>query len=394
MSWRLNREARATFCLLAVLSLFLGPSRSAAQQQPDVLVVVADDERVEPMAVMPHVQSFFTDQGTTYTNTYETPLCCPSRASIFSGRYPHNTGVWDDKSASKFQPWFSMQRVLSQAGYRTGIIGKYLNDISPLEAPWFDYRAELDNTASVERYQAPRLVQQFFDGGPTKPWFLYFSSHDPHGTWTDPPPADGQPIPTFAPALSYDELDLSDKDRSVQEAAAHFDAVKVKHAYYGQYAEVELLDDELREVLSIARQNRGARPLLAIYISDNGFQWGEHGLIQKGWPYWESIHVPLVVRWRGLASGATDGRLVSNVDLAPTVYQATHLDPGYTQDGQSLLRRPEPQCPAGRRPETPVVRVGETEPRVRAVRKRVDRGLRFAGRPLPARREQRRQARP
>ena len=79
---------------------------------------------------------------------------------------------------------------------------------------------------------------------------------------------------------------------------------------------------------------------LALFTSDNGFMWGEHELESKGWPYQESIKVPLYIRWPGhVAAGAVDHRLVANIDIAPTIFDAAGVKPGYTVDGRSLLGR-------------------------------------------------------
>jgi arylsulfatase A-like enzyme len=77
---------------------------------------------------------------------------------------------------------------------------------------------------------------------------------------------------------------------------------------------------------------------LAIFTSDNGYQWGEHGLTNKTTPYTPSIMVPFLVRWPGhVAPSSKDGRLVSLIDIAPTVAQAAGLVPDPMMDGRSLF---------------------------------------------------------
>ena len=77
---------------------------------------------------------------------------------------------------------------------------------------------------------------------------------------------------------------------------------------------------------------------LAIFVSDNGFFWGEHSLTGKGFPYREAVEVPMYVRWPGrISAGTVDGRLVANIDIAPTIMDAAGVAPRYEPDGRSLL---------------------------------------------------------
>jgi len=82
------------------------------------------------------------------------------------------------------------------------------------------------------------------------------------------------------------------------------------------------------------------RTTLAFFLSDNGYLWGQHGLINKRYPYSRSIRIPMFARWPGhLRPGRIDARMVANVDLAPTILQAAGLrpDPAHPMDGRSLL---------------------------------------------------------
>ena len=91
--------ALAGCALLAVLAA-AGPA--GAQQRPNILVIVTDDQPAEgTLIVMPRTRAFFGDGGTRFVNAFATtPLCCPARASILAGRYAHNTGVQDNGKVS------------------------------------------------------------------------------------------------------------------------------------------------------------------------------------------------------------------------------------------------------------------------------------------------------
>ena len=82
---------------------------------------------------------------------------------------------------------------------------------------------------------------------------------------------------------------------------------------------------------------------LAIYLSDNGDLWGEHGIVGKRVPYTESIHVPRAMRWPGhLARGSLESNIATNVDLAPTILDAAGVEPRAHEAVQELLRQELP----------------------------------------------------
>jgi arylsulfatase A-like enzyme len=98
------------------------------------------------------------------------------------------------------------------------------------------------------------------------------------------------------------------------------------------------VDDMVDTVFQTLDADGETQDTLAIFISDNGFAWGEHGLRAKGSPYTDSVKVPLYLRWPGhVAAGATDSRFAANIDLAPTVLDATGLAGDIPMDGGSLL---------------------------------------------------------
>jgi arylsulfatase A-like enzyme len=140
---------RSIIALLAI-SLFATagqlPTSSAtgATGRPNVLIIVTDDQR-GGLGVMPATRTWLKKGGTKFDNAFvTTPLCCPSRASIFTGRYTHNHHVYsnDGEGPSLIQE-STLQYYLQQAGYETALYGKYLNgwDISH-PPPYFDKYAE------------------------------------------------------------------------------------------------------------------------------------------------------------------------------------------------------------------------------------------------------------
>src|SRR5689334_7595690 len=130
----------------ALAAAALAPSLAApsrAAPRPNIVFILTDDLDSQSVAFMPVVQSRLIDQGTTFSRFFlSMPLCAPSRASILRGQYPHNHGVLNNTGINGGFPAFyhfgdeqsTVATWLHDAGYRTGLIGKYLNRY-PKEAP-------------------------------------------------------------------------------------------------------------------------------------------------------------------------------------------------------------------------------------------------------------------
>jgi arylsulfatase A-like enzyme len=100
------------------------------------------------------------------------------------------------------------------------------------------------------------------------------------------------------------------------------------------------VDDMVSKIFTTLHNLGEDKNTLVFLISDNGLMWGEHGLKHKKVPYDQSVHVPFLVRWPGhFLADATDTRIVANIDIAPTVLEATGAasNPAYPIDGRSLL---------------------------------------------------------
>lgn len=99
--------------------------------QPNVVVVMADDMRVDDLAFAPGLRRIVAEHGVTFENAFAPfPLCCPSRASFLTGQYAHNHGVWWHEPPYGYGAFDDARTVatsLRAAGYRTGFVGKYLN---------------------------------------------------------------------------------------------------------------------------------------------------------------------------------------------------------------------------------------------------------------------------
>jgi arylsulfatase A-like enzyme len=337
-----------------------GPGGAAGPGgRPNVLVIVTDDARAETLAAMPRTRRWLGDGGVTFTQGFATtPSCCPSRASIFSGRYVHNHGVLGQRLGDRLDQGTTLARYLSDAGYATAMAGKFLNRW-PLRRPpphydhyalanggYHDQLWAVDGTVRrVPTYSTTFIGDRALDWlaalerDDARPWFAYLATFAPH----DP----RVPEPRYARA-SFPALDrtgpaavppVDGKPRYLRDRPS-VDLAEAARVRTGQLRTLLSVDDLVDRVL---RRLAGLGELdhtLVFFLSDNGYAWGEHRHIGKFVPYTESIRVPFLVRWPGrLPAGTVDDRLVATVDIKPTVLEAAGIapDPGDVVDGRSLL---------------------------------------------------------
>ena len=344
---------------------------------PNVLIIVTDDQRFDTLDVMPKTREEFVQGGALFANgVAATPLCCPSRATIMTGRFPHNTGVLGNGDAELLEQDTTLQRYLHDAGYQTGVIGKFLNDWPLEQSPtYFDHVAVVDrgylnrtwnldgNLREVPDYTTTfigdRAVEDLraFAEHPEQPWFLYVATPAPHDPWVPAPEYADSPVPPFLRDPAMRERDLRDKPDWVADPGRVFDHPSqetVEGNRAQQLRTLRSVDDMVGRVFAELRRLRQSDDTLAFFLSDNGFLWGEHGLAGnrseselgavgvtgKRYPYLPSVRVPFAVRWPGhVPAGTRADRLASTVDIAPTALRAAGVtatgDP--PMDGSSLL---------------------------------------------------------
>jgi arylsulfatase A-like enzyme len=360
----------AVFLVAAILQPFDRTENSGRTEnpgppnRPNVLIFITDDQRPESMEAMPKTSRYFVNEGRWYPNAFATtPVCCPSRASIFTGRFVHNHDV------KKFTPYeldqaTTLQAILRASGYRTGFFGKYLNawslsDVPPHFDDWaffpqssreayfgLGWRAG-EGITDVERYstdylgdRALRFLKQGTRENPESPWLMFISTPAAHLPFSPEGEFRDEPVGTWEGNDAVFEQDLSDKPEAIQRP------VKGKCSFTCGRRVRELQNRTLMSVDSMVDRVMGeltelgqADNTIAFFVSDNGMMWGEHGVRNKRWPYTESVQVPLGVRWPARLEPGIDERLVATVDIVPTVLDATGGAPDRLSevDGRSLL---------------------------------------------------------
>ncbi|MPZ68541.1 MAG: sulfatase-like hydrolase/transferase [Actinobacteria bacterium] len=359
---------RGLYTSLALLAL-VGPLVPGAQSYkpiekrdgstpPNILIVMTDDQRGKgTMQALPRTKRWLETEGVEFTEAYATtPLCCPSRASIFSGRYVHNHGVKTNFDPSPLDQSTTIQALLKGRGYQTAIVGKYFNLWDPEDdPPFFDrwsisrygyYDAEFNIDGHVRRvsqyatsFIGDKSLEYLedFERDDAAPWLMFVHPTAPHAPYSPPPSGAFTPSRHWRPNPAILEADTSDKpDFITRLHASEKRAKKLRDEQLVALAPVDVLVSDLRERLEALDETRET---LVIFTSDQGDIWGEHGRQGKRVPYLQATHVPLLMSWPGrLEGGVSDDRLVANIDFAPTIAEAAGLEIDDDRwDGLSML---------------------------------------------------------
>lgn len=389
---RLFRGLRLVGCAVIFVSSCRQGSviTHAPKDRPNLIVVLLDDADVEITESMPRLRSLLTEEGTRFTsNIANTPLCGPARALLLTGRYAHNTKVYyNNGPEGGYTPWLAggyddrnLGPWLQAAGYRTGLFGKYMNDFplgreeSFVPPGWDDFRAVLSDRearnnhftlnengttkaydVSTGGYQTDILSQRldtFIRASESKdgrPFFAYLSLSAPH---VPPEPAtrhlDAFPDEKAPRKPSFDESDLSDKPKALQEQARPLSAAdnrQIDATYRAMRQSLLSVEDAMEKLIGTLSETGELARTYIFFTSDNGWIRGEHRIpSEKYAPYEESIRVPLMVVGPGVPASRTVTEVVGLLDLPPTLLELAGasravIDQG---DGRSLvpLLRPE-----------------------------------------------------
>lgn len=356
-----KRAASLLFIMLFALQSCQAIPRYFKDERPNFLIIVTDDQRFDTMQYMPNTQSLIFDQGVTFSHGYiTTPFCCPSRASILTGMYAHNHGVLVNENKLNFP---TVVEDLHDNGYYTGLVGKYLNSWNGDARPEFDYWVSFWG-GTVPSYYDPDLnvngKWQKFTGYMTylfrdyvidfldkathqrKPFLLVFAPNAPHPPYTPAKEDSGlyTDLPPFRPP-NYNEADMSDKPLSVAGKAllTEEDMSQIDKIRRRQILTLVALDRSLGEILAKLKESGEMDNTVIMFISDNGKHWGEHRLESKSTAYEESVKVPFALRYPALVpTPYIEDRLVSNIDIAPTIYELSDTPIPGTVDGMSMVK--------------------------------------------------------
>ncbi|WP_344855744.1 sulfatase [Planomonospora alba] len=345
--------------------------------RPNVVFVLVDDLGVGDLQKFPNIWNEFVRAGTGFDRFFvPNSWCCPSRASILRSQYVHSHGVLTNTAPEGGFERFHAKGLersnigvwMKNAGYRTALMGKYLNHYPGAAAPathvpqgwdeWHvpvrrlyeEYGYTLNENGRLKAYgHAPEdyltdVLSAKADAFVSKgddPFFLYLAPVAPHLPANHAPRHAGAFAGHTAPRTpSFDQEDLSAEPRWLRgrKRLTPRRIEKIDEMYRDRLRAMLGVDDL---VGSLVRALRAAGKLEDTYLffgSDNGFHLGQHRLPQgKTTPFDESIRVPMYVRGPGIAPGRTIREVASSVDLAPTFAALAGARLPAFAEGRSLL---------------------------------------------------------
>jgi N-acetylglucosamine-6-sulfatase len=345
---------------------------------PSIVVIETDDQDAASVAHMPNVQRLLAAQGTTFTNSFVSDsLCCPSRATFLTGQYAHNHHVLSNRPPDggyrRLRATNALPVWLQRAGYRTILVGKYLNGFSgggagkrplpPRPPGWSAFFALLDPTSRYfdfpvddngvrrnftgqDSYQsdvladtAARAIRRAASlRTPFLLWFTPAAPHDPaNPAPRDAGKADSDSLPQ---PPSFNESDTADKPSFIRSLRAlkPTQLTNLESRYRRRLGSLIAMDDAVARIVDALKATGRLAKTVIVFTSDNGWMAGEHRIPSgKRVPYEESIRVPLIVRGPGFARGVKRNAPVANIDLAPTIVSLAHARASLRMDGCSLL---------------------------------------------------------
>ena len=366
----------------AVALVLLGALAVAADAQPrNVVFILSDDHRYDFFSAHPDAPAFLqtpnldrmATEGAHLANAFvTTSLCSPSRGSILTGRYAHNHGIVDNTSPIPDGTRFFPQD-LQAGGYRTAFIGKWhMGEVDDAPQPGFDrwvsFRGQgayTDPLLNIDGTQTPHegyttdiltdYAVEFLEAQDgSEPFFLELSHKAVHAEFSPAPRHRGTYADVTIPypeTMWPTERNVLGKPHWVRAQRGSWHGVDFMFhgdlgpgqagfdTFYRRYTETLLaLDESVGRVLETLERLGLAESTLVVYMGDNGFLLGEHGLIDKRNAYEESIRVPMLAWAPGwIAPGTRVEALVRNIDVAPTVLELAGSSTSIDMDGTSFL---------------------------------------------------------
>jgi N-acetylglucosamine-6-sulfatase len=367
-----------------------------SEARPNIVVIVVDDMRFDEMGIAghPYLETPNIDQlakdGAMFTNAFHAvPLCSPNRASLLTGQYPSRHGIIDNVARNRMSHRLeTFPRALQADGYETAFMGKWHMGNDPTPRPGWDEWVAIPGqgrTRDPELYEnggihtvegyitdifTDRAVQ-FIQEDRDRPFFLYIGHKaiHPDAVQLDDGSVDLTVPRGYMPAprhLGRYESELFTRRENVVSSPEELvgkpalrRALEMKYSdeIMSSWGEQELdpgtreetirrraemllaVDDGLGRIVETLRSEGILAETVVVFTSDNGFFYGEHGLsLERRLPYEESIRTPLIVRYPAAAeAGSRIDRLVSSVDLAPTVLELAGAPIGDNVQGRSFV---------------------------------------------------------
>ena len=356
------------------------PATAKTGPRRNIIFILTDDQRYDEIGfINRNIQTpnmdFLAAKGVHFKNAFvTTSLCSPSRATILTGQYMHDHGVVDNNKPAKPGTVF-FPKYLQHAGYQTAFIGKWHmgghhDDPQPGFDHWISFAGQGEYYPKLDREGKPNMLNINGKRVPqkgyitdeltdyalgwlnqrksTKPFFLYLSHKAVHADFSPAERHKNQyenlkiPVPV---SQADTEKNYHGKPMWVKNQRNSWHGVDFPYhssldvqEYKRQYHRaLSAVDESLGRILDWLREQHLEKDTVILFMGDNGFLFGEHGLIDKRNAYEESMRVPLLAYGPGtLASDAVIESIAANIDIAPTVLDIAGLIAPEHFAGQSL----------------------------------------------------------
>ena len=363
---------RAGATAVAMATRGLGASGSA-DGRPNILFIMTDQQFADIMScrmgrryIHTPAMDSLAARGMLFTRAYTAnPLCMPARASIFSGYYPHQTGVQvNGRHDLDVEGLAAMGTYFKRAGYDTGYVGKWHLCYSPrkVEEHGFDMTAVLRNNGHDDEMPAPAAA--FIKAQRERPFLLVVSFSNPHDMCQlargeklpsggiGKPPAVGQRPPLLEnaepPENETDTMTLMRESyqNSRMFPVGDYDEDEWRRLIWGYHRLTEKVDALIGKVLGALRESGKVDDTVVVFTSDHGDCHGAHRWNQKTVFYEESARVPLIVSDGRRGAGGTTDRLVNTgIDILPTLLDYAGIERPGALPGRSLRGIVEGRAP-------------------------------------------------
>ena len=322
---------------------------------------------------MPHVVKMQKD-GVTFANYFVTDsLCCPSRSSIFTGRFPHDTGIFTNTGKdggfqafhNRHHEQMTFATALATAGYRTAMMGKYLNGYKPQTNPpepgWSlwevagngypQYHYDFNDNGRFQRagnqpsdYLTDVLAAKavdFVKQSAGQPFAIEVATFSPHAPYT-PAPRDANAFPDLraprTPAFNAAAEANMPQWLRTHPALSDADMAGIDRDFRKRAQSVQAVDKMIGELEEAVASIGEASNTYFVFSSDNGYHMGEHRMMPgKMTAFDTDIHVPLIVTGPGIAPGRVVQEIADNIDLNPTFTEIGGAATAANVDGRSLV---------------------------------------------------------
>jgi len=345
-----------------VLSAGHASAADSPARKPNLLVVMTDQQSADAMSCVigrghihtPNMDSLAT-AGTRFARAYTAnPLCIPARASMFTGCFPHETGIQTNTN-EKIDPdrFPCMAEIFRDAGYDTGFFGKWHLPYDPSRPDQHGFDVNVEKPALYNA--AP--IAEFIRKERKNPFLAVASFVNPHNIceWPRGQELPGGPIgeppaPERCPPLRHNsqppenEPDIMAHMRRAYQAhrlfpVGDFSDDKWRQFIWAYYRLVEKVDEQVGTVLEALRQSGREEDTVIVFLSDHGECQGAHRWNQKTVLFDESARVPFVIVRKGvIPTGTSDALVHTGVDLIPTLCEFAGVEKPKNLPGRSLVR--------------------------------------------------------